>query len=405
MKITGIRLRDMGFSETPDTLEKHTVTNTSILEDHHTRTGGWFGPAVWTLVEVFSDDGHVGVGTAGAFHGAGKDLIARYYADLVLGEDPRLHERLWQRMYRSNVRFGRSGSAMCALSALDIACWDLHARAEDKRVVDLLGGEAQTQIPVYASRLYALEDLEALKDEARGYVRDGFTAMKMRFAFAPRDGLAGMSRNVEYVEAVRAAIGPDIQLAADAYMGWDLSYTMQITQRLREYGLWWIEEPLMPHELDGYAELNRRLPWQRWSSGEHSYTKWEFKQMLDRHTVDVWQPDANRVGGITEMRKICALAEAAGTVVIPHSNEAHNLQVVFSQAANVCPISEYFPDVEPDTGNELFWRAFTGNPTAKHGTLQLGSGHGLGIEVNEDTVSRLQHGDTILLGAAPGPPA
>jgi L-rhamnonate dehydratase len=123
---------------------------------------------------------------------------------------------------------------------------------------------------------------------------------------------------------------------------------------LREYNLSWIEEPLMPHEVEGYLELKRRCPWQRWSSGEHSYGKWDFRDLIDRRVVDILQPDMNRAGGITEGIKICALAEAAGLPVLPHSNEAHNIQVIFSRSAHVCPVIEYFPDVEPDTGNELF---------------------------------------------------
>ena len=122
----------------------------------------------------------------------------------------------------------------------------------------------------------------------------------------------------------------------------------------REFRLSWIEEPLMPHEVESHAELKRRCPWQRWSCGEHSYTKWDFKLLLNRRAVDILQPDANQTGGITEMIKICALAEAAGLPVMPHSNETHNTHVVFSRAAHVCPRIEYFPDVEPDTGNELF---------------------------------------------------
>ncbi len=394
MIITRIKTRNIGFSRSPVTLKKHLVTNTSIFDDFESNADGWFGPSMSTLVEVETADGAVGVGTAGAFHGGAKGLIEEYYAPLLLGQDARRHEYLWQRMYRTTVRFGRSGSAMCAISALDIALWDLHGKYENKPVYDLLGGRTQSQVPCYVSRLYALDDLEELKSEARSWLGSGFVRMKQRFGFGPKDGPSGMDRNVALIRAVREAVGDQVELAADAYMGWDLGYAIEMAKRLREYNLAWMEEPLMPHDVEGYVELKRRCPWQRWSCGEHSYGKWEFYELMRRRVVDILQPDVNRVGGITEAIKICAMAEAAGLPVVPHSNEAHNLHVIFSRAANVCPVVEYFPDVEPDTGNELFWKMFAGLPLARDGALTLGSAPGLGITLREENVSKLQRGDT-----------
>jgi L-alanine-DL-glutamate epimerase-like enolase superfamily enzyme len=391
VRIVGITARDVGFSRAPVTLKRNLVSNASLFEDFETRERGWFGGVVCTVVEVEADDGTVGVGTAGAFHGTA-ELVAAQYADLLLGEDPRRHEHLWQRMYRTTARFGRSGSAVCAISALDIACWDLHGKAEGKPVYDLLGGRTQTTVPCYVSRLYALEDLDALADEARGYLAQGFTRMKQRFGFGPKDGLKGMHRNVELVRAVRDAVGDDVEVAADAYMGWDVGYALEMAKRLQRYDLSWIEEPLLPHDVAGYCELKRRCPGQRWSCGEHSYTKWDFLELVERRAVDLLQPDVNRAGGLTEALKICALAESAGIPIVPHSNEAHNLQLVFSRSPAVCPLVEYFPDVEPDTGNELFWKLFSGNATASEGAVTLSDRPGLGIELNERVLRDLQVG-------------
>jgi len=136
MRIREIRTRNIGFSRDPLTLKRNLVSNASLFDDFESRREGWFGKAFCTLVEVMTDDGLTGIGTAGAFHGGAKSLIEDYYADLIIGEDPRRHEYLWQRMYRTTVRFGRSGCAMTAISALDIACWDLHGKAEGKPVHD-----------------------------------------------------------------------------------------------------------------------------------------------------------------------------------------------------------------------------------------------------------------------------
>lgn len=388
--ITRVRSRNVGFSRAPSTLKRNLVTNASVFEDFHTRDKGWFGPAFCTVVEVETSDGVIGVGTAGAFSGAAKTIVDSYLADLVIGQDVRNHERLWQRMYRTLVRFGRRGPAISALSAIDIACWDAHGLQEGKSVVELLGGACRFDAPAYVSRLYALEDLDQLAAEARGYIDQGFVRLKQRFGFGPSDGPEGMRRNIRLIETVRSAVGEDVELAADAYMGWDFGYTIEMAKRLKDLNLSWIEEPLMPEQIDRYAELRERLPWQRWSCGEHSYTKWDFAELIKKRATDILQPDLNRVGGLTEGRKIAALAEAAGLPLVPHSNEAHNLALVFSQSPHVCPAVEYFPDVEPDTGNELFWKLFAGNTTAKDGRLAPDlTLPGLGVSLREDTVADL----------------
>jgi L-alanine-DL-glutamate epimerase-like enolase superfamily enzyme len=390
MRIVALRARNVGFSRAPNTLRRSLVSNASLFEDFETKPGGWFGPVFNTVVEVETEDGVVGVGTAGAFGGGAKAIVELYLADLVLGQDVRNHEALWQRMYRTLARFGRGAPTLTAISALDIACWDAHGIAEGKSVVHLLGGPAQTTVPAYVSRLYALADLDELADEARGYVALGFTRMKQRFGFGPRDGRAGLPRNVELIRAVREAVDDEVELAADAYMGWDLAYALEMAERLRPYRLSWIEEPLMPEQVERYAELRERAPWQRWTCGEHTYGKWDCKRLIDLRATDVLQPDVNRVGGITEARKICALAEASGLPVVPHSNEAHNLAIVFSQPAHVCPVVEYFPDVEPDTGNELFWKLFAGNQEASQGSLTLDTTRpGLGVSLNQDVARDL----------------
>ena len=227
-------------------------------------------------------------------------------------------------------------------SALDIACWDLHGKAEGKPVHALLGGAAQTRVPCYVSRLYALEDLDVLANEARRWKDLGFTCMTQRFGFGPKDGRTGMHKNAQLVRTVRDAVGDEIELAADACMGWDFGYTMEMADLL----------PGVPPFLDRRAAhaARGRIPCR--VEAPLPVAALELR-LLNRRAVDILQPDANQTGGITEMIKICALAEAAGLPVMPHSNETHNTHVVFSRAAHVCPRIEYFPDVEPDTGNEL----------------------------------------------------
>jgi L-rhamnonate dehydratase len=387
MKIVDVRVTDLQFSREPDTLKKHLCTPTSKFRGDPDGHANWFGPIALTLVEVMTDDGITGIGSIGGFTSAGSEVVNTYLKPQILGASPFDTERLWDKMYRSTVRFGRKGAVIAAISAIDIALWDIKGKALGQPVYNLLGGKTRDRVPAYASRLYALEDLTALAEEARGYVSQGFKTLKQRFGFGPVDGREGMKRNEALIEAVRSAVGDDVDIAADAYMGWDYPYACEMEQRLRPYRLSWIEEPFMPHEVTTYAKFRARSQTPV-SLGEHEYTKFGFQRVIEQGAADILQPDCNRVGGITEMKKICAMAEAAGLPVYPHSNEAHNFHIIVTQTN--CPLVEYFPDVEPDTGNELFWKVFHGEPRAENGDLVASASPGLGIEVNWDTVERLR---------------
>lgn len=387
MKITEVITTAVAFSQAPVTLRRHLVSPTSIFPGEHS----WFGPCSVVVVEVQTDTGLVGIGTAGGFSTAAKAIIDTHFVELLRGEDPFRIEYLWEKMHRATARLGRTGAGMCAISAIDIALWDLKGKALDVPVYDLIGGRTKDKVLVYASRLYALDDLDQLAAEARGFTAQGFTMLKQRFGFGPADGPEGMAKNEALVRTVREAVGDNVVLAADAYMGWDVAYTLEMCRRLREYNLSWIEEPLMPANLEGYSYLGRKaeIPI---SCGEHEYTRWGFKELLDRRAVRFIQPDANRTGGISEMLKICAMASAYGIPVVPHSNEAHNLHVIVSQM--ICPFMEYFPDVEPDTGNEIFWKLFTGEPTAHNGHVTPSAAPGLGIAIDRAALASLMLDDS-----------
>lgn len=385
MKITGVTARAVSFANPPDTLR--TSTSSPMLAYRTELQKHWIGDCASVIVEISTDEGLTGVGTAGGFMAASKDVIDRTLSPLLLGEDPLNTERLWEKMYRADVRAGRGGIVVSAISAIDIALWDLKGKFFGTPVYNLLGGRTLARVPVYASRLYATDDHARLREEALSYREQGFTMMKQRFGYGPADGRTGMDRNEALVATVRGAVGDDVGLAADAYMGWDVAYTSEMIKRLEPYGLLWLEEPLLPHDLDGYKYLSDRsaIPI---SCGEHEYTRWGFRRLIEDAGIRILQPDTNRVGGISEMLKICAIAAAHGVTVIPHSNEAHNLHLVCSQTA--CSIMEYFPNAEPDTGNELFWRLFEGHPVAEAGFVTPTNAPGLGVTPVEHEIARLR---------------
>ena len=177
----------------------------------------------WMTVEIETDDGIVGIGNAALAPKITKAIIDEYYAPLVIGEDPWDYEYIWQRMYRSGHAWNRRGVGMVAISAVDLAIWDILGKSVNKPVFKLLGGSTKEQIPVYASKLYS-GPIDDMQKEAQTYIDQGFDMFKMRFGWGPKDGPSGMKENLKRVAAVREVIGDDTDLMLECYMGWNLEY-------------------------------------------------------------------------------------------------------------------------------------------------------------------------------------
>ncbi|HEX4644799.1 MAG TPA: enolase C-terminal domain-like protein, partial [Verrucomicrobiae bacterium] len=270
-------------------------------------------------------------------------------------------------------------------SAVDIALWDLFGKVAKLPVYRLLGGRTKPRIPVYASRLYSVP-LDQLASEARKYKDEGYQAMKLRFGWGPTDGAEGMQRNVALVRTVREAVGDGIDVMADAYMGWTLDYAKRMLPLLEKFNLRWLEEPVIPDDLHGYAELKAygRIPI---AGGEHEFTLYGFRDLIEARAVDYIQFDTNRVGGLTQARNIAALAEAHSIPVIPHAGQMHNYHVVMASLNS--PMAEYFPKVDVEVGNELFWYIFKGEPVAKNGFVYLDENvPGLGLTIDEEALKK-----------------
>lgn len=341
----------------------------------------------WLVVEVETDDGIVGLGNAALAPHVAKQVVDLHLAPVVVGGDPWDYELLWQRMYRSTMAWGRKGVAMAAISAVDLAIWDILGKAAGLPVFKLLGGRTKEKIPCYASKLYS-QSLDALAAEAKEYVRQGFSAVKMRFGWGPRDGPQGMRRNADLARTVREAIGNDADLMMEAYMGWSLEYARRMLPLLAEFRPRWLEEPVIPDDIAGYAEL-RAMNIMPIAGGEHEFTLHGFKQLLDARAVDVIQYDTNRVGGITVARKINALAESHGVPVIPHAGQMHNYHLTMSTLAS--PMAEYFPVHGVEVGNELFYYLFEGDPEPEGGFIDLDDDEpGLGICLSKKHASDFQ---------------
>ncbi len=308
MKITEVRTRVVEWKGKTVAPQPHFCTNPMDLLDLAQDSMASFRFYGWLIVEIFTDSGHVGIGNAALAPRLVKQTIDLYLKPLLMGRDPFDSEFLWQHMYRQTMAFGRKGVTMVAISAVDIAIWDLMGKATGQPIYRLLGGRTKRAIPVYASKLYS-QKLETLAEEASRYKDEGYRAMKMRFGWGPLDGAAGMQRNIELVRTIRETIGYELDLMADAYMGWTLEYARRILPLLEPFQLRWLEEPLIPDDIGGYAAL-KALGIVPIAGGEHEFTLYGFRQMLEAKALDYIQFDGNRVGGITQARKVAALAEA-----------------------------------------------------------------------------------------------
>jgi L-alanine-DL-glutamate epimerase-like enolase superfamily enzyme len=367
------------------------VTPMHVFGDYRRILGEGFvglrgGPVGGIVVRLVTDDGLEGVGTVGVGNGSALYILEHSLRPLVVGANPFDVELLWEQMFRNTLYFGRKGTALEAISAVDIALWDLMGKATGQPVYNLLGGRTRDTIRVYASRLYANEDLDRLAAETRSLVAQGFTTLKQRFGYGPRDGVPGMRKNLALVKTVRDAAGPDIEIAADCYMGWDVPYAIRMIRMIEDTGLnlAWVEEPVLPDDIQGYAQIRRAVKTPI-SGGEHEFTRFGFRQLIEEGAVDILQPDVNRAGGITEARKIWALAAAHGLPVIPHSGQSHNYHLVISQVNS--PMAEYFPspaEGAPVDDDTLFWEIFDGEPLARDGQVSLSGKPGLGLELRTD---------------------
>ena len=323
------------------------------------------------IVEVESASGHIGVATTNGGVVAAS-IIELHLADMLEGESPFAHERLWDRMFNSTIAYGRKGVIIHAISGVDLAIWDLHGRITGMPVYALLGGPIRESIDVYATGPSAAN----IKDL-------GFWGAKLPLTWGPSEGEEGFRRNVERARDAREKVGPDFPLLYDCWMALDVDYAARLAWALEPLGFRWLEEPLMPDDYAGHAELRRRMPsTMMLNTGEHEYTAAGHK-LLCEAGVDVLQPDPAWCGGLTELRKIAAVATAYGKRIIPHVGGQHTYHFLasypnaflaeFPVMSGLC--DKILPQHEP---------LFTGESLPVDGTITLSEEPGFGLTLNED---------------------
>jgi L-rhamnonate dehydratase len=332
------------------------------------------------FVRVDTDDGTSGTGGPITEHQA--FVINRTMGPLLVGADPLATEQVWDTLYRYCVH-GRKGVEMMAISALDCALWDLKGRHFGVPVYVLLGGPTRTSVPAYVSALgYSLE-LDAVRNRAKEMVGQGFRATKWFPRYGPADGVPGLRKNLALAATLREAIGPEVDFMLDAWMSWDVPYTLRIAKELEEIAPRWIEEPVMPDKPQSYAEISRRIGNTILVSGaEHEYTRWGIHQLMEARAMHIYQPDTYWAGGITEMTKIATLASAYDVQLIPHGHSVPaNANFSFAQPANVVPVLEYLAKWN------ILHQWFLKDPVhPAEGVVTPPTAPGLGMDLDEDKI-------------------
>ena len=358
------------------------------------------------LVVVRTTDGQTGLGECDVnpwmartcIEARGTHTMGLSITEMLVHADPFEIGTLWQRMYRGSAMNGRRGLVVHALSAVEMALWDLCGKATGQPVHALLGGAQRQRITPYASLQPAGGSFssyrDALVESALAAKEQGFRAMKTEVTMAGPYAHAGMSesydRHTQVLAAVRAAIGPEVTLMADVQYLWDDAATcLSVVRDWAEFDLFFLETPIWPDYLDEYRQLVEGAPMPI-AAGEWLATRWEFAQLADEGMVQVLQPDVGRVGGIGEARVVCDMAAERGRLIVPH---CWKTGVSISATAHLaftvphCPFIEYLP---PSLCHERLRRELAHEELALDGdgTIPLPIKPGLGVEVDWDVVRR-----------------
>jgi len=322
------------------------------------------------VVEVEDEAGRVGIGVStGGVPAAW--VVAHHLERFVVGRHPSQLELIWDQMYRSTLYYGRKGLVMNAISAVDLALWDLRGRQREEPVYSMIGGPVKTDLPCYATG-----------PRADWAVAQGFVGGKLPLVHGPDEGEVGLTRNLERLSTARAAIGREALLMVDCWMSLDLPYAERLAAGCAELGITWIEECFPPDDYWSYQELRRRRPLGlRVATGEHEATRWGFRLLLEMGGADVIQPDVTWCGGLTELLRIAAIADSWQVPVIPHGSSVYSYH--FSASRPNTPFAEFLmmhptaTDIRP-----MFDPLLTGEPVPVHGVVHVPDAPGFGVELN-----------------------
>jgi L-alanine-DL-glutamate epimerase-like enolase superfamily enzyme len=326
------------------------------------------------LVEVETESGVVGVcsgfgGEPACF------IIEKHFRRFLIGADIRDTARLWDQMFRASLPYGRKGLALAALSCVDLALWDAQGIVRGEPVYKMIGGATKSEIPVYCTG--------PRPDIAKEL---GFWGGKVPLPHSPADGHHGLRQNYEFLADHRRAVGPDFPLMVDCYMSLTVPYAIDLANTIRELNINWLEESLHPDDFDGHKLLKERAPWMKWTTGEHEYTRYGFRNLIESRSIDILQPDMMWLGGLTEALRVSAMAAAYDIPVIPHGSGAYSYHFVMAQPHS--PFCEYLITSSDASRIEpVFGALFEHETLPENGRIRLSDEPGFGLRLRKGAVA------------------
>ena len=362
----------------------------AVKEPFTSSRGWWYDTKGALLVKVETDEGIEGWGECYGPAGVAKAVIDTLFKSQVLERDPFDVEVIWEHLYNRVKDYGLSGMTISGISGIDIALWDIMGKACGKPVHKLLGGAFREKVQAYATGLY-FKNLDRVTEEAveeaSGYVEDGFRAVKMKI------GLGSIKKDLDRITAVKEAIGPEVLLMVDANHCYNVPQAITLGRELERMGVHWFEEPISPEDIEGYVEVSRALDIAI-AGGENDSTRFGFREIITRRAMDIIQPDVCAAGGLTECKKIAAMASAHWIQCIPHAwgsvigmaATLHFLASLPDCPSCLVPIS---PLLEYEQTFNPFRDELSEIPiTHSRGIVDVPKGPGLGISVNEKVIEK-----------------
>ena len=325
------------------------------------------------VVEIETAGGHVGVATG--FGGPPACwLILNHFKRFLIGADARSVNLLWDQMFRASMFYGRKGMPIAAISVVDLALWDLIGKARGEPVYQLIGGLCREEISLYCTGPRA----DAIKSM-------GFWGAKVPLPHGPADGEPGLKRNVEFLAAHRDSVGADFPLMVDCYMSLTVPYAVRLAEKCKPLDIYWWEEALHPDDVEGFQQLRHAHPTLKWTTGEHEYTRYGFRRLIEGRLIDVLQPDVMWIGGLSELLRVAAHADAYDLPVVPHGSGPYSYH--FNASRPSAPFCEYVA-ASPDGRSVLpvFGGLFTGEVLPREGKLKVTDRPGFGMEIADRSV-------------------
>ena len=376
IKVSIVKTQSAGADYT-DHAKGHWINDTIIANpmskypEYYESRSSWGMDAIKGIfIEISTEGGHTGFATAyGGYISSW--IIKNHFNRFLIGADARDLNLLYDQMYRASMPYaGQSGVVVNTIAGIDLALWDLLGKIRNEPVYKMIGGKVRDKLQTYVTGPQAkiAQDL-------------GHVGSKIPLPYGPGDGVKGLKKNQEYIMETRKQVGPDYRLMIDCYMALDVPYTIDLANAVKEANLYWIEEPLPPHDLESHKHIKQACPWQKFSTGEHTNSRYGFRKIIEDRSVDILQPDIT-LCGMTEILRIAAMASAYDITVIPHCSGVYAYN--FGISSTVTPFNEFInlhPTAEKTV--PIFGSIFTNEPVPINGEVTLTDLPGFGVEFND----------------------